>query len=103
MPAPKENRLKRLLLGVAYRVKHHVNQIRLWRAIVRAVSRRELRLRPADFMRALTAANATLEQEIVAHRRTESELRTPPHGILGAAVAMRPRRAAAGGRLWFAG
>src|SRR6202161_3323108 len=63
-------------LGVQdYLVKDHVNEGRLWRAIVRAVSQRELRLRLADSMRALTAANATLEQEVAAHKATEAELR----------------------------
>src|SRR5580704_17870777 len=63
-------------LGVQdYLVKDHVNEGRLWRAIVSAVSRREPRVRLASSMRALTAANATLEQEVAAHRRTEAELR----------------------------
>src|SRR5580658_6229678 len=63
-------------LGVQdYLVKDHVNEGRLWRAIVHAVSRRELRVRLDNSMRALTAANATLEQEVAAHRRTEAELR----------------------------
>jgi signal transduction histidine kinase/HPt (histidine-containing phosphotransfer) domain-containing protein len=59
-----------------YLVKDHVNEGRLWRAIVRAVSQRELRVRLAQSMRALTAANATLEQEVDAHKQTEIELRT---------------------------
>jgi signal transduction histidine kinase len=63
-------------LGVQdYLVKDHVNEGRLWRAIVRAVSQRELRLRLADSMRALTAANASLEQEVAARKATEAELR----------------------------
>lgn len=63
-------------LGVQdYLVKDHVNEGRLWRAIVRAVSQRELRQRLACSMRALTAANASLEQEVAAHRATEAELR----------------------------
>jgi signal transduction histidine kinase len=63
-------------LGVQdYLVKDHVNEGRLWRAIVRAVSQRELRQRLANSMRALTAANASLEQEVAAHKATESELR----------------------------
>src|SRR5580765_4149621 len=46
-------------LGVQdYLVKDHVNEGRLWRAIVRAVSQRELRQNLAASMRALTAANA---------------------------------------------
>jgi light-regulated signal transduction histidine kinase (bacteriophytochrome) len=56
-------------------VKDHVNEGRLWRAIVRAVSQRELRQRLAESMRALTSANASLEQEVAAHRATEAELR----------------------------
>jgi signal transduction histidine kinase len=64
-------------LGVQdYLVKDHVNEGRLWRAIVRAVSQRELRLRLANSMRALTEANATMEQEVAAHKKTEVELRT---------------------------
>jgi signal transduction histidine kinase/HPt (histidine-containing phosphotransfer) domain-containing protein len=64
-------------LGVQdYLVKDHVNEGRLWRAIVRAVSQRELRVRLARSMRALTQANATLEQEVDAHKQTEIELRT---------------------------
>jgi signal transduction histidine kinase len=63
-------------LGVQdYLVKDHVNEGRLWRAIGRAVSQRELRLRLADSMRALTAANASLEREVAAHKATEAELR----------------------------
>jgi signal transduction histidine kinase len=63
-------------LGVQeYLVKDHVNEGRLWRAIVRAVSQRELHLRLAESMRALTAANASLEQEVAARRVTEAELR----------------------------
>jgi signal transduction histidine kinase len=63
-------------LGVQdYLVKDHVNEGRLWRAIVRAVSQRELRLRLADSMRALTAANASLEQEVAARKAIEAELR----------------------------
>ena len=63
-------------LGVQdYLVKDHVNEGRLWRAIVRAVSQRELRQRLANSMRALTEANASLEQEVAAHRATEAELR----------------------------
>ena len=63
-------------LGVQdYLVKDHVNEGRLWRAIVRAVSQRELRQRLADSMHALTAANASLEQEVAAHEITEAELR----------------------------
>jgi signal transduction histidine kinase len=58
-----------------YLVKDHVNEGRLRRAIVRAVSQRELRLRLADSMRALTAANTSLEQEVAAHKATEAELR----------------------------
>jgi signal transduction histidine kinase len=63
-------------LGVQdYLVKDHVNEGRLWRAIVRAVSQRELRLRLADSMRALTTANYCLEREVAAHKATEAELR----------------------------
>jgi signal transduction histidine kinase len=63
-------------LGVQdYLVMDHVNEGRLWRAIVRAVSQRELRLRLAESMRALTLANASLEQEVAAHKTTEAELR----------------------------
>jgi CheY-like chemotaxis protein len=63
-------------LGVQdYLVKDHVNEGRLWRAIVRAVSRRELRLGLASSMRALTTANATLEKAVAAHKQTEAELR----------------------------
>jgi DNA-binding NtrC family response regulator len=63
-------------LGVQdYLVKDHVNEGRLWRSIVRAVSQRELRLRLAGSMRELTAANATLEQEVASHKKTEAELR----------------------------
>jgi signal transduction histidine kinase/HPt (histidine-containing phosphotransfer) domain-containing protein len=63
-------------LGVQdYLVKDHVNEGRLWRAIVRAVSQRELRMKLASSMLALTAANATLEQEVAAHTKTEAELR----------------------------
>src|ERR1019366_2596221 len=63
-------------LGVQdYLVKDHVNEGRLWRAIVRAVSKRKLRQRLADSMHALTAANASLEQEVAAHEITEAELR----------------------------
>jgi signal transduction histidine kinase len=102
-------------LGVQdYLVKDHVNEGRLWRAIVRAVSQRELRLRLAQSMRALTAANANLEQEVTAHKATEAqlraakeaaeqadqaktrfvamvthELRTPLNGILGYAQLLR--------------
>jgi signal transduction histidine kinase/HPt (histidine-containing phosphotransfer) domain-containing protein len=102
-------------LGVQdYLVKDHVNEGRLWRAIARAVSQRELRLRLAQSMRALTAANTTLEQEVEAHKRTEAalraakeaaeqadqaktrfvamvthELRTPLNGILGYAELLR--------------
>src|SRR6201999_3714764 len=97
-----------------YLVKDHVNEGRLWRAIVRAVSQRELRLRLADSMRALTAANASLEQEVAARKATEAEwraakeaaeqadqaktrfvamvtheLRTPLNGILGYAQLLR--------------
>jgi signal transduction histidine kinase len=102
-------------LGVQdYLVKDHVNEGRLWRAIVRAVSQRELRSRLTTSMRALTAANATLEQEVAAHEKTEvelrgakqaaeqadqaktrfvamvtHELRTPLNGILGYAQLLR--------------
>jgi signal transduction histidine kinase len=102
-------------LGVQdYLVKDHVNEGRLWRAIVRAVSQRELRQRLANSMRALTAANARLEQEVAAHEATEAalraakeaaeqadhaktrfvamvthELRTPLNGILGYAQLLR--------------
>src|SRR3984957_7098474 len=63
-------------LGVQdYLVKDHVNEGRLWRAIVRAISQRELRERLAVSMRALTASNATLEKEVAAHRATEAALR----------------------------
>lgn len=63
-------------LGVQdYLVKDHINEGRLWRAIVRAVSQRELRLRLAESKRALTAANASLEQEVAARKATERELR----------------------------
>jgi FixJ family two-component response regulator len=63
-------------LGVQdYLVKDHVNEGRLWRAIVRAVSQRELHLRLAESVRALTAANASLEREVAAHEATEAELR----------------------------
>ena len=63
-------------LGVQdYLVKDHVNEGRLWRAIVRAVSQRELRQRLAESMQALTAANASLEQEVAAREITEAELR----------------------------
>jgi signal transduction histidine kinase len=63
-------------LGVQdYLVKDHVNEGRLWRAIVRAVSQRELRLRLACSMRALTVANANLRLEVAAHKATEAELR----------------------------
>src|SRR5580693_4479780 len=59
-------------LGVQdYLVKDHVNEGRLWRAIVRAVSQRELRQRLSESMRALTIANASLEQEVAAHKETE--------------------------------
>ncbi len=102
-------------LGVQdYLVKDQVNEGRLWRAIVRAVSLRELRERLASSRLALTAANATLEQEVAAHRQTEAalraakeaaeladqaktrfvamvthELRTPLTGILGYAQLLR--------------
>lgn len=102
-------------LGVQdYLVKDHVNEGRLWRAIVRAVSQRELRQRLAQSVRALTAANTTLEQEVVARKETEAalraakeaaeqadqaktrfvamvthELRTPLNGILGYAELLR--------------
>jgi signal transduction histidine kinase len=102
-------------LGVQdYLVKDHVNEGRLWRAIARAVSQRELRQRLAQSMHELTAANATLEQEVAAHRQTEAalraakeaaeladqaktrfvamvthELRTPLNGILGYAELLR--------------
>jgi signal transduction histidine kinase len=102
-------------LGVQdYLVKDHVNEGRLWRAIGRAVSQRELRLGLATSMRDLTIANATLEQEVVAHKATEAallaakeaaeqadqaktrfvamvthELRTPLNGILGYAQLLR--------------
>jgi len=63
-------------LGVQdYLVKDHVNEGRLSRAIIRAVSQRELRQRLAQSLRALTAANAKLEQEAAAHRATEAALR----------------------------
>ncbi len=63
-------------LGVQdYLVKDHVNEGRLWRAIVRAVSQRELRLSLACSMRALTVANASLEREVAARKATEAELR----------------------------
>jgi signal transduction histidine kinase len=63
-------------LGVQdYLVKDHVNEGRLWRAIERAISQRELRQRLAQSARALRAANATLEQEVAAHRTTETALR----------------------------
>src|ERR1700677_3734412 len=63
-------------LGVQdYLVKDHVNEGRLWRAIVRAISQRELRERLAVSMRALTASNATLEKEVTAHKETEAALR----------------------------
>jgi DNA-binding NtrC family response regulator len=63
-------------LGVQdYLVKDHVNEGRLWRAIVRAVSQRELRERLAQSLRALTAANATLEREVASREATEAELR----------------------------
>ena len=102
-------------LGVQdYLVKDHVNEGRLWRAIVRAVSQRELRVRLASSLCALTMANATLELEVAAHRQTEAdmraakdaaeqadkaktrfvamvthELRTPLNGILGYAQLLR--------------
>lgn len=64
-------------LGVQdYLVKDHVNEGRLWRAIVRAVSQRELRQRLANSMRDLTVANANLEREVAAHEATEAALRT---------------------------
>ena len=63
-------------LGVQdYLVKDHVNEGRLWRAIVRAVSQRELRERLAQSSRALTAANATLEREVASRIAAEAELR----------------------------
>jgi DNA-binding NtrC family response regulator len=63
-------------LGVQdYLVKDHVNEGRLWRAIVRAVSQRELREHLARSLRALTAANATLEREVASRKATEAELR----------------------------
>lgn len=102
-------------LGVQdYLVKDHVNEGRLWRAIVRAVSQRELRQRLTDSMRALAAANASLQQEAAARKATEvelraakeaagqageaktrfvamvtHELRTPLNGILGYAQLLR--------------
>jgi DNA-binding NtrC family response regulator len=63
-------------LGVQdYLIKDHVNEGRLWRAIVRAVSQRELRDRLAQSLHALTVANATLEQEVASRKATEAELR----------------------------
>jgi FixJ family two-component response regulator len=63
-------------LGVQdYLVKDHVNEGRLWRAILRAVSQREMRTRLARSLRALTAANASLEQEIAARTASEAALR----------------------------
>jgi signal transduction histidine kinase len=75
-------------LGVQdYLVKDHVNEGRLWRAIVRAVSQRELRQRLADSLHALTAANARLEQEVAAHEITEAELRAAKESAERAARA----------------
>jgi FixJ family two-component response regulator len=75
-------------LGVQdYLVKDHVNEGRLWRAIMRAVSQRELRYRLAVSMRALTAANATLEQEARARRATETALRAAKHAAEQADLA----------------
>jgi two-component system, sensor histidine kinase len=63
-------------LGVQdYLVKDHVNEGRLWRAIVRAVSQRELRERLAQSLRALTATNAHLEREVASRVATEAEFR----------------------------
>src|SRR5450432_295682 len=63
-------------LGVQdYLVKDHVNEGRLWRAIVRAVTQRELRQRLTDSIRALTVANAGMKQEAEARRAGEDALR----------------------------
>jgi DNA-binding NtrC family response regulator len=63
-------------LGVQdYLVKDHVNQGRLWRAIVRAVSLRELRQQLDASTRALRLANACLEQEATARIAVEAALR----------------------------
>ena len=60
--------LNALKLGAQdYLVKDQLTEGRLWQAIVQAVSRRELRpKRCADSIGALTAANTSLEQEIIA-------------------------------------
>ncbi len=74
-------------LGVQdYLVKDHVNEGRLWRAIERAVSQRELRQRLAHSMRALIAANANLEQETAARQAAEVAARAATDAAAQAGV-----------------
>jgi len=62
-------------LGVRdYLVKDHVNEGRLWRAIVRAVSQRELHQHLTESRCALTAAIGGLEQEIASRVAAEGRL-----------------------------
>ncbi len=59
--------LNALQLGAQdYLVKDQLTEGRLWQAIVQAISRRELRQTLADSIGALTAANTSMEQEIIA-------------------------------------
>ena len=97
-----------------YLVKEQVNASSLWRAITGAVTQRTLRQRLAGSVRALTAANTALAQEIATRTAAEAalrhakeiaeqanqaktrfvamvthELRTPLNGILGYAQLLR--------------
>jgi signal transduction histidine kinase/HPt (histidine-containing phosphotransfer) domain-containing protein len=58
-----------------YLVRDQVNASSLWRAITHAVTRTELRQRLAGSLR-LTAANASLEQEMAIRKAAEAELRS---------------------------
>jgi signal transduction histidine kinase len=58
-----------------YLVKGQVNENSLWQAMTRAVSQKELRQLLAGSLRALTAANAALAQEVAVRTATEADLR----------------------------
>jgi signal transduction histidine kinase len=58
-----------------YLMKDKINAASLWRAMAQAVTQTRLRQQLAGSLRALTAANAALEEEIATRKATEAELR----------------------------